>query len=507
MHLATLVATSRRVRGTPSRTEKVEHVAALLAGATPDDAAVAAAWLSGVLLRGPVGVGPTALGAALLSPPAAASTLFARDVVRALSEVRDAGGEGSRGERERRLAGLFARATEEEREFLTGLLGGGLRQGALEGVVVEALARAFRAAPADVRRAVMLAGSVAEVARALASTGPAGLSSWDVVPFRPVAPMLADAADDPASALARFGSAIVEAKLDGARIQAHRSGDEVRVFTRGLLDVTERMPEVVEAVRALPWREAVLDGEALAWRADGGPEAFQTTMRRVGRSTGVAGAAAALPLSPRFFDALRLEGESLIDRPLWQRHAALSALPAALAVPRRLTADPEEARAFFEEMIALGHEGVMVKDPGSRYEAGRRGSSWLKVKRARTLDLVVLAVEWGSGRREGLLSNLHLGARDPASGGFAMLGKTFKGMTDEMLAWQTRALLALETRREGGVVHVRPELVVEVAFDGVQTSPRYPAGLALRFARVRRYRPDKTAADADTVDAVRALRA
>jgi DNA ligase-1 len=507
MRLASIVETSRAVRGTSSRNGKVERIAELLASADPEGAALAAAWLSGTLLEGTVGVGPAALGAALTTAPAAAPTLTASDLSRALSEVKAASGGGSKGARERRLGALFAATTQEEREFVLGLLGGGLRQGALEGVVVEALARAF-STPADaVRRAVMLSGSLAEVARVLASDGPAGLSSWDVVLFRPVAPMLADSADDAASAVARFGSAVVEAKLDGARIQAHRAGDDVRVYTRGLLDVTERMPDVVEAVRALPFREAVLDGEALAWRSDGGPEAFQTTMRRVGRRTDVAGAAAAHPLSARFFDALRLDGESLIDRPLWQRHAALSALPAGLSVPRRLTGDAAEAERFFEEMLALGHEGVMVKDPGSRYEAGRRGSSWLKVKRVRTLDLVVLGVEWGSGRREGLLSNLHLGARDPASGGFAMLGKTFKGLTDEMLAWQTKALLALETRREGGVVFVRPELVVEVAFDGVQTSPRYPAGMALRFARVRRHRPDKTAADADTVDAVRALHA
>jgi DNA ligase 1 len=507
MRLASIVETSRAVRGTASRNAKVERIAELLASAEPEAAGLAASWLSGALLEGTIGVGPAALHAALAVPAATVSTLSALDVERALAEVKAASGGGSKGVRERRLGELFAAATQEEREFVLGLLGGGLRQGALEGVVVEALARAFGTPAEGVRRAVMLAGHVGEVARVLAADGPDGLSSWDVVLFRPVAPMLADSAEDASSALARFGRAVVEAKLDGARIQAHLGGDHVRLFTRGMLDVTDRMPEVVAAVRALPFREAVLDGEALAWRQDGAPEAFQTTMRRVGRRTDVAGAAADLPLAARFFDALRLDGESLIDRPLWQRHAALSALPAGLAVPRCLTDDAAEAERFFQEMLATGHEGVMVKDPGSRYEAGKRGSSWLKVKRVRTLDLVVLAVEWGSGRREGLLSNLHLGARDPASGGFAMLGKTFKGLTDEVLAWQTKALLALETRREEGVVHVRPELVVEVAFDGVQTSPRYPAGLALRFARVRRYRPDKTAADADTVDAVRALHA
>jgi DNA ligase-1 len=300
--------------------------------------------------------------------------------------------------------------------------------------------------------------------------------------------------------------AVVEWKLDGARIQVHRRDDRVAVYTRNLNDVTAAVPEVVEAVRALPARELILDGEVIALAPDGKPHPFQITMRRFGRRQEVGQLRAELPLTAFFFDVLLQDGDSIVDDPLSQRLERLdSVLPAALRVPRIVTADPEEASRFQADALARGQEGVMVKSLSAPYAAGRRGSAWLKVKEARTLDLVVLAVEWGSGRRKGWLSNIHLGARDPATGGFVMLGKTFKGMTDEMLKWQTKELLAREVGRDGHIVYVRPELVVEIAFNDVQRSPQYPGGVALRFARVKGYRPDKSAAEADTIDAVRAF--
>ena len=353
----------------------------------------------------------------------------------------------------------------------------------------------------------MLAGDLPTIAEAALTYGPDGLARFRLTPLRPVKPMLAQSADGVAEALERVGPAAVEWKLDGARIQVHRVGEEVRIFTRNLADITDRAPEVVEAIGSLSTDAIVLDGEAIALRDDGRPHPFQVTMSRFGTKVVVDDLVRATPLSAFFFDCLHADGEDLIDRPARERLAALDEhLPRSLVVPRIETDDEAAAQAFVEDALARGHEGVMVKALDAPYEAGRRGTGWLKVKPAHTLDLVVLAAEWGHGRRLGKLSNLHLGARDPASGGFVMLGKTFKGMTDEMLAWQTERFQQLETHRDRYAVHLRPELVVEIAFDGVQTSPRYPGGVALRFARVKGYRPDKRAEEADTIDAVRALR-
>ena len=401
---------------------------------------------------------------------------------------------------------LFARATEPEQAFLTRLLHGELRQGAQEGVMVEAVARAADVPAADVRRALMLAGELGAVAAAALTDGADGLARFGLEVLRPLKPMLAQSAETPEEALARVGPAVVEWKLDGARLQVHRLGGEVRAFTRNLADVTDRVPEVVQAVLALPVEAVVLDGEAIALRSDGRPAPFQVTMSRFGSSREVDRARNEVPLSPVFFDCLHVDGDDLLDRSLAERRAALVGfVPDGMRPAAVETDDPGEAARFLDAALAHGHEGVMVKALAAPYEAGRRGAGWLKVKPVHTLDLVVLAAEWGHGRRQGWLSNLHLGARDPGTGGFVMLGKTFKGMTDTMLAWQTQRLLELETRREGHIVHVRPELVVEVAFDGVQASSRYPGGLALRFARVKGYRPDKAPAEADTIDAVRAI--
>jgi DNA ligase-1 len=404
------------------------------------------------------------------------------------------------------MAGLLARATAAEQEFLVRLIIGGLRQGALEGVAIDAVARAFGADAPAVRKAVMLAGGLPEVAAALASAGPEGLARFELQLFRPLQPMLADTATDVDDALGRLAEAAFEYKLDGARVQVHKDGDRVEVYTRSLNVVTNSVPEVVEAVAALPARRLVLDGETIALAPSGRPLPFQETMRRFGRRLDVARQRAELPLRVFFFDALRVGDDTLIDRPLAERWRALAETAGGTAlVPRLVTARSEDADAFVTRALAEGHEGVMAKSLDAPYSAGRRGAEWLKLKVAHTLDLVVLAAEWGSGRREGWLSNLHLGARDPATGGFVMLGKTFKGMTDEVLRWQTEALLAREIGREGHIVHARPELVAEIAFNDVQVSPQYPGGVALRFARLKRYRGDKAAGDADTIEQVRAL--
>jgi DNA ligase-1 len=351
----------------------------------------------------------------------------------------------------------------------------------------------------------MAAGSLGAVARAALVGGAAALGGFSLTVLRPVRPMLADAAEDVGEALARLGPAVLEWKIDGARIQAHKAGETVRIFSRHLRDVTAALPEVVEIVRALPARELVLDGEAIALDPHGWPLPFQTTMRRFGRRLEVDRLREALPLTPFFFDCLLVDGTSLVDEPQARRLDALLSVAGERVVPHLVEPDPAAAAAFFDEALRRGHEGVMAKARGSAYAAGSRGAAWLKVKRARSLDLVVLAAEWGHGRRRGWLSNLHLGARDPASNGFVMLGKTFKGLTDAMLAWQTERLLALEIARDAHAVHVRPELVVEIAFNDIQESPQYPGGLALRFARVKRFRPDKPAAEADTIDTVRRI--
>ena len=501
MLLAEVAQASLDVAATRSRLAKVERLATCLALAEPEEVPIAVAYLSGELPQGTVGVG----WAALKDRPtaAAAPTLELLEVDAAVSRIAVISGPGSKAARAEELAELLGRATEAEQRLLVGLFLGELRQGALEGVMVDAIARATRVEPAEVRRAAMLAGSLVPVAVAAMRDGSEGLVAFRLVPLQPIGPMLAQTADEVAAALARLGSAYLEWKLDGARIQAHRGGDDIAVFTRNLADITSRVPEIVNVLRALDVSSIVLDGEAIALRPDGRPWPFQVTMSRFGTRT----ADGDRPLSVFFFDCLHVDGEDLIDRPARERLRMLDArIDAENVVPRLKTADPSEAQQFLDDALARGHEGVMVKSLDAPYDAGRRGAGWLKVKPAHTLDLVVLAAEWGHGRRTGKLSNLHLGARDPA-GGWVMLGKTFKGMTDEMLAWQTEHLLGLETHREGHVVYVRPELVVEITFDGVQASPRYPGGMALRFARVKGYRPDKSPDEADTVETVRAIHA
>jgi DNA ligase 1 len=507
MLLDEVARTSADVAGTASRLAKVSRLADCLGHAGPDEVGIAVRYLSGELPQGTIGVGWASLRD-LPGPSRSPPTLQLLEVHRALERVAATVGPGSQALRRQILSALFARATASEQKFLRGLLLGELRQGALEGVMVEAVARAARLPGSDVRRALMLAGDLGPVASAAIADGAAGLDRFRLTLFRPVQPMLAQTADDLPAAMARIKPAAVEWKLDGARIQIHRLGDEVRAFTRNLADMTDRVPEVAEAVRALPVDAVVLDGEAIALRSDGRPHPFQGTMSRFGSRLEIEQRRRAVPLNAFFFDILHLDGEDLIDRPARVRFEVLAAtVPEQLRVWRRVATDVEEAGGVLEAALERGHEGVMVKALDAPYEAGRRGASWLKVKRAHTLDLVVLAAEWGHGRRQGWLSNLHLGARDLATGGFVMLGKTFKGMTDRMLAWQTEHLLGLETGRDDFTVYVRPELVVEVAFDGVQNSTRYPGGMALRFARVKGYRPDKGPADADTIDTVRVISA
>jgi DNA ligase-1 len=496
--LSEVARTSADVAGVPGRLRKVELIAATLTAAGTD-APLVARYLSGELRQRRTGLGYAGLRD--LPAPAAEATLTVADVDAAFDAISGCAGAGSQAERRRLVTELFARATADEQRLLVGLVGGELRQGAMESVVTDALARATALPLADVRQAVMLCGSLAEVADAAFRSGAAGLAEFRLVVGRAVQPMLASTAADVAEAIAKVGDGAVDRKIDGVRIQVHRSGDDVRIFTRTLDDITDRLPEIVTAVRALPATTLVLDGEAIALHDDGRPRAFQHTAGRVARK-----GASEVVLTPLFFDLLHVDGDDLLGRPASERWARMSELlPAAMQVPRLVTNDAGAAQAFFDETIAAGHEGVVVKAAGSAYEAGRRGAGWLKVKPVHTLDLVVLAVEWGHGRRKGWLSNLHLGARDPQTGGFVMLGKTFKGLTDELLRWQTERFLALETHRNDWQVFVRPEQVVEIAFDGVQTSPRYPGGVALRFARVLRYRDDKPAAEADTIDAVRAF--
>ncbi|GIL03733.1 MAG: putative DNA ligase [Betaproteobacteria bacterium] len=503
---ADLVEASTRAAQTASRLGKRDAIAACLRAAAPDEVEIAVAFLSGETRQGRLGIGYATLSALRGRAAAAAPALALREVDDALARIAAAKGKGSAAERGALLSALFARATRAEQDFLVRLLVGELRQGALEGVMIEAIAAAAGVGVAEVRRAAMFAGDLGAVARAALTEGAAGLARFAIELQRPVQPMLAQPAEDIADALARLGTAALEWKLDGARVQVHKAGDDVRVFTRNLNEVTAAVPEIVEAVRAAPARELILDGEAIALAAGGAPQPFQVTMRRFGRKLDVDALRAELPLSALFFDVLRRDGDSLVERPARERFAALTdALPSALVVPRLVTGDASAAQAFYAEALARGHEGVMAKALDAPYEAGSRGAAWLKVKRAHTLDLVVLAAEWGHGRRRGWLSNLHLGARDPAANAFVMLGKTFKGLTDELLEWQTRELLAREIGRDDYTVYVRPELVVEIAFNDLQASPQYPGGLALRFARVKRYRPDKRADEADTIDAVRAI--
>jgi DNA ligase-1 len=504
--LDSLVAASARVASTASRSAKRDAIAGVLRNAAPDEIDIAVAFLAGEVRQGRIGIGYATLREAS-GHGAAQPSLTLLDVDAALGRIAATTGKGSSSTRAALLRALFERATDAEQDFLFRLLIGELRQGALEGVMADAIAAAAALPAADVRRAVMLAGSLGAVARAALAEGAAGLARYSVELHRPVQPMLAQPAKDVADALARLGTAALEWKLDGARVQVHKSDDDVRVYSRSLADVSIAVPEIVEAVRALPPRGLILDGEAIALAPNRAPQPFQITMRRFGRRLDVTRMREELPLVAFFFDCLRRDDEPLVDRPARERYAALTAaLPPALIVPRLVTADLAAAEDFYADALARGHEGVMAKALDAPYEAGGRGASWLKVKRARTLDLVVLAAEWGHGRRRGWLSNLHLGARD-AAGGYVMLGKTFKGLTDELLQWQTRELLARETGRDDYTVYVRPELVVEIAFNDLQASSQYPGGLALRFARVKGYRPDKHAGEADTIDTVRAIHA
>jgi ATP-dependent DNA ligase I len=499
MLLAELVTVSAAVAATRSRTAKVQAVAGALRGTAPEEAPAIVAFLSGELRQRQIGVG----WSALKDPPAPAAepSLTVAAVDEAFGRIGALSGAGSQTARREALSALFAAATAPEQEFLRRLLLGDLRQGALEGVVLTAVAAAADVPVETVRRAHMLHGDLGDVARVALADGAAGLDRVGLQVGRPIHPMLAQTADDLAGALERISPAAVEVKLDGVRIQVHRSGGDVALFTRTLDDVTSRLPEVVEAALALPARELVLDGEAIALRPDGRPLPFQVTASRLGTRA----ARSDVPITPLHFDVLHVDGEDLLDRPGAERAAILEELVPAEARVRRVVADaPLQAQAAFDAALAAGHEGVVVKALDAPYAAGRRGGGWLKVKPRHTLDLVILAVEWGHGRRRGLLSNLHLGARGP-DGGFVMLGKTFKGLTDKMLAWQTERLSELAVSQEGHVVRVRPELVVEIAFDGVQTSPRYPGGVALRFARVLRHRPDKPAQEASTLEEVLAI--
>jgi DNA ligase-1 len=490
---AEVVATSEKVAGTSSRTAKVELLADLLRRLAPDEVAVSVGFLTGRARQGRIGVGWASLGGE--RAPAASPSLSIGDVDAAITALAALTGPGSVGARGRALDDLFGRATAAEQDFIRRLLIGEMRQGALDGVMTDAVAKAAEVPLATVRRAVMLSGDLGATASYALTSGSAGLESVVLSVLTPIKPMLASTATDVAAAIADCGLSSVEWKLDGARVQAHRAGDEVRLYTRSLRDVTERLPGVVELVRSLPARAVVLDGEMVGIGEDDAPEVFQDTMSRF--SVG--------DVHARFFDILHLDGDDLIDEPLTARVDALERVASVWRVPSVLTDDPDMAAAFMADALAAGHEGVMVKTASSRYEAGRRGKAWRKIKPVRTLDLVVLAVEWGHGRRRGWLSNLHLGARDPSSGEFVMVGKTFKGLTDALLTWQTERFLGLKTEERGHVVYVRPEQVVEIALDGVQRSTRYAGGVALRFARVRGYRDDKTAAEADTIDSVREM--
>jgi len=502
--LRDLVDTSAAVGGTASRSEKVERLAAILRRLEPAEAPVAAAYLSGQLRQRQIGVGYASMRD--LPEPAAESSLTLLEVDAALDAVGRATGRDSQAERRRRLVALFARATRAEQDFLVRLVVGELHQGALEGVMLDALARALAAPLADVRRAVMLRGDVGAVAEAGLRDGPAGLNAFRLQVGQPLQPMLGQSASSIGEALERISPAAIEWKLDGARVQIHVLGEQVRVFTRSLDDITSRVPEVVEMAHSLGVASIVVDGEVLALQEDGRPHPFQVSASRFGSRIDVDRLRTSLPLRPFVFDILHLNGVDLIERTVAERYAILAeTVPECWRVPRIVTSEVAEGEAFLHQTVASGHEGVMVKALDSRYEAGRRGAGWIKVKPVHTLDLVILGVEWGHGRRQGWLSNLHLGARDPATGQFVMLGKTFKGLTDALLTWQTRKLLELETHRDRWTVYVRPELVVEIAFDTVQRSPRYPGGVTLRFARVVRYRPDKRPEEADTIETVRAL--
>lgn len=504
MLLDELVTTADTVTATRSRLAKVDALADLLSRLEPDEIAPAVGFLVGKPRQGRVGVGWRGVAAAM-GEHAAAPTLTVAELDDLLDRLAATAGAGSATERGRVLRELTARATEREQGFISRVLLGEMRTGALEGVVTDAIARAARRPGEVVRRAAMLSGDLGETAR-LALTGTvAELEGVGLMVGRPVLPMLAATAATPSAAIEAVGEASVEYKLDGARIQVHRAADDVRVFTRNLADVTHRLPEVVDVVRRMPVREVILDGETLSLDEDGAPRPFQETMSRFG-----ANAARETLLHPWFFDVLHVDGRDLLDEPLSTRISELERIAAAHRIPGEITADPDVAERVSRDALAAGQEGVVVKAIDSPYAAGRRGSSWMKVKPVHTYDLVVLACEWGSGRRTGWLSNLHLGALDPTGefgepGDYVMVGKTFKGLTDELLRWQTEYFPQIEVRRTAHTVWVAPTTVVEIAIDGVQRSTRYPGGIALRFARVKRYRDDKRPEDADTIQTLRGL--
>ncbi len=506
MLLRSLVEVSERVSATTSKKEKVLLVAGLLLRTKGKEIALAAHYLSGRLPQGRLGIGWKMLHEAArdLSPSPHPLTLVELDGF--LEAITQEKGPGSLERKLRTLRGLLTRTTEKEMDFLSRLIMGEIRQGALEGLVQEAIAQASSLTPDLIRQALMFSGDIGEVARVALEKGAAGIARFKPRLFRPISPMLANPAEAVAEALQRLGEAGWEYKIDGARIQIHKAAEEVRIFTRHLKEVTESVPEILTWARRLPMEEAIFEAEAIALRKDGKPLPFQTTMRRFGRIQDVQRMQKEIPLTPYFFDLLYLDGESLFQTPYQDRFALLAErIPPSHMIPRIITADEKEVREFFSKSLEAGHEGLMAKGLNSVYVAGQRGFYWLKIKPAQTLDLVVLAAEWGHGRRKGLLSNLHLGARDPERGEYVMLGKTFKGLSDEMLHWQTKRLLELEIARDEWTVYVKPELVVEIAFSDLQESPRYPGGLALRFARVRRYREDKSPLEADTIQKVRTI--
>jgi ATP-dependent DNA ligase I len=506
MRLSEIVAASKSVSEASARSDKIRRLAACLKRAEPEEIAIAVALLCGAPRQGRIGLGPATLSAALPGRGAAAASLTLAEVDQALDRIARTSGAGSGSDRASRLRELLARGTREEQEFLLRAALGELRQGAGLGLMVDAVALAAAIPVGEIRRALMVSGELGAVARAALAQGRAGLASAAIRLFRPLRPMLAQTAQSPAEALEAFGEAAFEWKLDGARIQVHKAGGEVRIFTRHLNEVTAAVPEIVEAVKNLSVSSLILDGEALALGDDGSPQPFQVTMRRFGRKLDVERLRQEIPLAPFFFDCLYAEGGAILDLPNAKRFAALAAaVPQTLVIRRHVTAEEAEAEAFLDEALAAGHEGIMAKALAAPYEAGARGGAWLKLKPASTLDLVVLAAEWGHGRRYAWLSNLHLGARDPETGGFIMLGKTFKGLTDEILKWQTAELQKLAIASDAYTVTVEPRLVVEIAFNDIQKSPRYPGGLALRFARVKRYRPDKRPEEADTIETVRGI--
>jgi DNA ligase-1 len=495
--LADVVAASNEVAGTSSRSRKVAILAELLRALDAAEVPIAVGLLSGAPRQGRIGVGYSTIYG-VERPPASAPTLTVDDLDRAITAIQETTGGGSAAARRELLGELLGRATEEEAGFVKRLFTGDLRQGALAGLMADAVAKAAGVPTEVARRALMLSGDLTRTAAIAMTAGEEGLRSVGFEIFRPILPMLASPAESVAEAVASFERASVEWKLDGIRVQIHRRGDEVRLYTRNLNDITQALPGIVDAVRRLPVEQVVLDGEAL-WMGEDGPAAFQDTVAQIDSGAPPEGVVTFI------FDVLHVDGDDLLDTPLEQRAARLDALAPQLRIPAVMTSDPKEAQRVLDEALSAGHEGVVVKDAASVYAAGRRGKAWRKVKPVRTYDLVVLGAEWGHGRRQGWLSNLHLGARDPSAGTFLMVGKCFKGLTDELLRFQTKELLERETERRGIAVLVRPELVVEIALDGVQSSTRYPGGVALRFARVKRYRPDKSPEEADTIDDLRAL--